>query len=121
MIHNGLYRYSKKSCESKYRAKRIVVDGVKFDSKREFECWTKLRALEKSGAINNLQRQVVFVLAPAVVLDGRKKTQLKYVADFTYEENGKQIVADAKGMKTPVYRIKKHLMKSVLGLDVVEL
>lgn len=107
---------------NKYGAKPQVVDGVRFDSKREADRWWDLRMLEKGGEISQLERQVTFVLAPAVNLHGekRKKAALRYVADFRYfdPKAGHFVVEDAKGRDTPVSRIKRHLMKSVHGIDV---
>ena len=61
---------------------------------------------------------------------GRKRPELRYVADFVYWEidqarkndfqNGKWIVEDVKGILTPVYRIKRHLMMSVHGIEIRE-
>ena len=33
-----------------------------------------------------------------------------YVADFVYEENGKQVVEDTKGYKTKDYILKRKMM-----------
>jgi hypothetical protein len=45
-----------------------------------------------------------------------------YVADFVYREAGKSemIVVDVKGMRTPVYRLKRKLMLACHGIDVLE-
>ena len=64
--------------------------------------------------------QVPFVLAPAVVLDGRKKTELRYIADFVYEKDGKTVIEDVKGKVTAEYRIKRHLM-AARGLFITEI
>ncbi len=107
----------------KYGNKKITVDGILFDSVKEANRWLQLKAMQTRAEISELRRQVVFVLAPAVILDGRKKKQLTYVSDFTYLENGKQVVEDTKSSMTarlPVYRIKKHLLKHVFNLDILE-
>lgn len=107
---------------NKYGAKPVVVDGVWFASQREGNRWWDLRMLEKCGEISQLERQVPYVLAPAVNLYGekRKKTALRYVADFRYFDvkAGHVVVEDAKGFESPVSRIKRHLMKSVHNIDV---
>ena len=51
--------------KSKYKADKVVVDGVKFDSKREARRYRELKLLEKAGEISDLQMQVKFVLIPA--------------------------------------------------------
>lgn len=108
---------------SKYRNIPTVVDGVRFDSKREARRYQELVLLGKGYKISRLERQVVYELAPSVTLAGeaRKKAALRYVADFRYfdAEKGHFVVEDAKGRETPVSRIKRHLMKSVHGIDVI--
>lgn len=107
---------------SKYGAKKTTVNGVKFDSKAEARRWVDLLLLQKSGAITELQRQVMFVLAPPVRLRGEKrsKPELRYCADFCYREarNYEYVVEDVKGVVTPVFRIKQHLMATVHGISV---
>ena len=105
---------------NKYRAVKTVVDGITFDSKREAARWSELLMLQRAKQISQLERQVHFVLAPPVMLWGekRKKPALRYVADFRFVWHGQIVVEDAKGRDTPIGRIKRHLMKSVHGIDV---
>lgn len=76
-----------------------------------------------------MRLQVPFDLAPAVKLDGepRKKPALRYLADFVYrDKNGNQIVEDVKGFdkkhgkwrEDGVFRIKRHLMTTVHGIQI---
>lgn len=95
---------------NKYRNIKTMVGDLKFDSKKEAARYAVLKLLERGNVISELNLQVAFVLAPAIVLGGRKKPALRYVADFTYIENGKQIIEDVKGMLSEVYKIKRHLM-----------
>lgn len=105
---------------SKYRNQRCEHDGIAFDSRRERDRWIHLCRERDSGEISDLERQVVFVLADPVVINGRKKPALRYVADFVYERNGKQVIEDVKGVITAEYRIKRHLM-AARGLQIVEI
>lgn len=108
---------------SKFKNQKIEIDGFKFDSKKEGKRYQDLKILQRAGQIHDLQMQVVFVLVPAVVLDGRKKPAMRYVADFTYMQGGLKIVEDVKSCATrrlPAYRQKKHLLKVVHGLDIQE-
>ena len=114
-----------KSGRSKFNAQRIEKDGVKFDSVKEYKRYIELTALMQRGEISELRCQVKFVLAPKVKLEGEKraKPELRYYADFTYIENGKFIVEDVKSAvtrKLQSYRNKKHLMKTVHGLEIRE-
>lgn len=99
---------------SKFNAKKTVVDGITFDSVWESKRYSQLKIMEKSGEIEDLQLQVPFALE----VNGIKVCD--YKADFVYKENGHQIVEDAKGVKTPEYKLKKKLMKAVLGIDIKE-
>jgi len=46
---------------------------------------------------------------------------MKYVADFVYKDyHGMIVVEDVKGVVTQVFRIKKHLMMHVHGIEIKE-
>lgn len=105
---------------NKHNAQRVEVDGVSFASKAEGARYIHLKTLERKGSITDLVLHPVYELAPAVVLDGRKKPALRYAADFEYRVDGELVVEDVKGMVTKVYRIKKHLMKHIHGIDIHE-
>ena len=104
----------------KYRNKEIVVDGIKFQSIKEGRRFQSLRIMEKAGIITDLRRQVTFQLLPSQKGDGRTERPVKYVADFTYQENGKTVVEDTKGMKTKDYIIKRKLMRFIHGITIKE-
>lgn len=106
---------------TKYRNKKVVVEGITFDSRKEAMRWVQLRQMQEHGRITDLQRQVVFQLAPSVLLHGefRRKKALTYTADFSYtDEGGNLVIEDVKGLQTKEFRIKAHLMKAYLDLDV---
>lgn len=94
-----------------------------FDSKKELLRYSELKLLEKNGMISGLERQVPFELIPKQVENGRVvERAVKYIADFTYYENGKFVVEDVKSSatRTDVYKIKKKLMLSVHGVRIKE-
>ena len=111
--------------KSRYRSEPVIVDGVRYASKKQYQRWCQLQMLERAGKIADLRREVPFELAPAVILDGRKKSALRYFADATYidGETLKLVCEDTKSpitRKDPVYRIKKHLMATVRGIEILE-
>ena len=115
--------FLKKHKPSKHRNKKTLLDGIIFDSKVESERYAELKLLEKAGEIVNLERKVKFELAPSVVINGRKRPPLRYYADFTYFLSGGRFVCeDVKGSEkvTEGYRIKRHLMKSVFDINILE-
>lgn len=99
---------------AKYGNKKTIVDGIKFDSKREAQRYGALQLMLKAGLISNLRLQVPY----QITVNGMKVC--KYVADFVYEDKGVEIVEDVKGMKTPIYNLKKKLMKAVFGVVISE-
>ena len=106
----------------KYGAKRVVLPGGEvFRSQREYARWCQLNVMLQTGQIAGLCREVVFQLAPAVRVQGRKRPPLRYVADFVYSTaDGRTVVEDAKGVRTEGYRIKRHLMAAVHGVEISE-
>lgn len=106
---------------SKYGALKTNVSGIVFDSKAEARRFGELVILQRAGYIANLERQPIYVLAPAVVIGGRKKPALRYKADFRYADVKacKIVVEDVKGVVTPLFRVKQHLMKSVHDIEVM--
>ena len=110
---------------AKYGNHPTIIDGHRFDSKKEARRYQELRYLEQKGVIENLALQVAFELAPSVRFEDEKRAKpaLKYVADFVYSEGGRRIVEDVKSgatAKAAAYRIKRHLMKAVHGIEVRE-
>lgn len=107
---------------NKFGAKKTEVSGITFDSKAEARRYGQLIMLDRAGHITGLTRQVAFVLAPSVKLEGSKriKPALRYVADFMYSDikTGRIVVEDVKGVITPLFRVKQHLMKSVHNIDI---
>lgn len=105
---------------SKYRAQKITVDGITFDSKAEAKRWFDLRTLETNGLISRLERQVRFDF----VLNGVNLGF--YKADFRYFDHklAREITEDVKGYRAgpayAVFRIKAKLMEALHGVEVVE-
>ena len=130
--------YYRRSKSNKYGARKAVIDGEMFDSRKEARRWQELRLMERKGLISNLQRQVKFELIPnqyeptgEYYVRGEKKGQPKqklierscvYVADFVYRDSdGKQIVEDTKGIRTKEYIIKRKLMFFVHKIKIKEI
>lgn len=116
---------------SKY-GKRSKFGNVRtngFASKREYRTYLTLKALESAMEISDLKTQVRFPLK----VNGELVTT--YIADFTFYEpverrdrrgqlkevNMRGVVADAKGYRTPEYKLKKALMKAIHGIEIREL
>ena len=108
---------------SKYKntkAKRIVNGAiVTFDSKKEADRYDQLIILARAGKIESLKLQPKYLLLDTLRIQGHRTMPKRYyIADFEYMQNGKVIVEDVKGMKTPVYKLKKHLFLSIYGKNL---
>ncbi len=82
-------------------------------SNRETRRAQELRTLERAHLIHELREQVRFELLPAQRDASGKLLErpCSYVADFVYlDADGVRHVEDAKGMRTPVYQLKRKLM-----------
>lgn len=101
---------------SKYRAN--PTNG--YASQKEARRAAELKLMERAGLIMGLREQVVYILAPSVVIQGRKRPPMKYICDFVYVMDGKEVCEDVKGVRTAVYICKRHLMKSVHGVEIKE-
>lgn len=96
---------------SKYNAKKTIVDGHPFDSKREAERYCELKLFLKAGEIRNLELQPRFLLQDKFKdKTGTTHRKIEYVADFMYvDKSGKTVVEDVKGVLTDVYKLKKKM------------
>jgi hypothetical protein len=111
VVKRNVKRYVTKR-SSKYFARRVIVDGNKFHSKKEAKRYGELKILEKAGKITNLRLQVRYKIV----------VQSVYVADFVYDDldRDSHIVEDAKGYRTREYLRKKKLMKAQHGIEILE-
>ena len=113
--------------QSKYNAKKVTVDGMTFDSRREANRWYELKMLERAGDIKNLRRQVKYELTPAFRdYDGKVfERASSYIADFVYEQAlpmglAKTVVEDVKGHRTKEYVLKRKMMMDKYGIRIKE-
>jgi len=100
--------------KSKYKniktTRKINGEVVTFDSKKEAKRYDELYILLNSGKIEQLTLQPRFKLLDTLrVKDHRTMPVRYYIADFKYIQDGIEIVEDVKGMKTPMYNLKKHM------------
>lgn len=121
---------------SKYHNQRVVINGEKFDSKREAAYYQELLLREKAGQIRNIQRQMTFHLCCPQMDENFKQPEspivhyvAAYLADFTYEERDgftppviwRKVVADVKGAKnTQMFALKKKWLELQHGIVIRE-
>jgi hypothetical protein len=85
----------------KYSAKKVVIDGHKFDSKFEAWVYQNLVLKEVFGKLVELQPKVYMT-----------KAKILMKPDFLLlDKYGKRVYLEAKGFKTPVFNLKARLWK----------
>lgn len=97
---------------SKYNAKKVEVDGIKFDSKAEAEYYLHLKQQVTERQILGFERQKRMLLQEGFTVEGVKGKirPIFYVVDFIVTENdGTVTYIDVKGVETDVFKLKKKL------------
>jgi len=123
----GKGQIAKPTAKVPQRSKYGAVKTEGYASKKEAKRAAELKLRLHAGDIRNLREQVEFVLVPK----SGKDRAVKYVADFCYEEriaptavlphlDWQAVVEDAKGVRTPVYILKRRLMLHVHGVRIRE-
>ena len=101
----------------KYKNKKITIDGIKFDSRKEGQRYQDLKLLERAGYIKNLTCHPSFKITEGGATDpatGRKMAARRFTADFAYYDvkRKKDIVEDVKSpitAKETAYRLRRQL------------
>lgn len=99
---------------AKYGAKKVQIDGIWFDSKREGARYTELKAMQRAGLINALQCHPAF----PVGING--KFICTTVLDFRYFDFKRNdlIYEDVKGKDNPLSQLKRKLVEAEYGIKV---
>ena len=85
----------------KYNAKKTIVDGIKFDSKKEAAYYAELKLRKRAGEVVGFLRQVPLHLACGTV----------YRMDFlVFYSDGTCKGIEVKGYETPEWKIKKKMV-----------
>lgn len=99
----------------KYRNKKVTVDGIEFDSKKEGYRYKELKLLERAGLITDLKLQTTFILQPSFKKNNKTIRAITYKSDFDYiTKDNRHIVEDVKSKATEkdkVYRIKRKMLQ----------
>lgn len=108
---------------SKYFSKKVIVNNIKFDSKKEANRYIELKLLLDAGEIKDLELQKEFILQDSFKINKKTRRKITYKADFTYitTSDDKLHVEDVKGFKTDVYLLKKKLFEYKYGIELEEI
>lgn len=108
---------------NKYHNKKVIIDNIVFDSKKEANYYTYLKLLENAGKIKNLELQKKYILQSSFKLDGKTIRAITYIADFVYEDDKGMHVVDVKSeatRKDKVYRLKKKMFAYKYHIEIEE-
>lgn len=102
---------------SKYHAVKVKLDGYTFDSKAEATRYQELCLMQRSGDVLG-----EIVVHPPFQIEVNGKKICRYEADFQYVSAATHgmIYEDVKGVRTPVYRLKKKLVEACYGITITE-
>lgn len=119
---------------NKYHAKKVVVDGITFDSTKEGQVYVALKRMQEKGIISNLKLQPQWILQPKLTEKYIKhlKTKdkecertilqpIKYTADFSFLYKDEMIVMDVKGSPYTIskdFPLRLKMLRYVYGLAV---
>lgn len=112
-----------RSVKRKYNNQPTERNGIKFDSRKEADRYEELMLLLKAGEIDNLKLQPQFTLQESYMTpEGERIRAIRYVADFSYWQEGDMVVEDVKSKATATaqYKMKKKLMQERFGISVKE-
>ena len=96
---------------SKYGNKKVLIDGIKFDSMAEGRRYKELKLMQRAGIIKELELQPKFLLQESFKKNGKTYRKVEYIADFQYKENGKVVIEDVKGKETDIFKLKHKLFE----------
>lgn len=101
-----------KSKQPKYKNKKVVVEGINFDSKMESDYYLYLKQLEKQGIVSEFLMQKSYTLLEGYDKEGKKIRPIIYKADFeVHYADGHIEVVDVKGFLTADFKLKKKLFE----------
>lgn len=109
---------------SKYKNKKVVVDGFNFDSKAEAKYYQKLRDSGESFSSLSAEywemQKSIAVLPGYTLPNGRKVLPIKYKADFVKYRDGEIVkVVDVKGYQDNTSKLKMKMFSYVYRYEVV--
>lgn len=108
---------------NKFNAKKIVIDGIKFHSKKEGRYYLQL--LQQKKATNPANKVIKIEFQPRYNISVNSKYIAFYKADFkvTYADEHVEII-DVKGLKKgsayQLFRLKKKLVETIYNIEIIE-
>ena len=96
---------------NKYKNKKTMVDGIKFDSEMESHYYIYLKQLKEIGEVVDFVLQPSYLLQEGFNLNGKRIRPITYKADFkVIYKDGHEEVIDVKGKLTEEFKIKRKML-----------
>ena len=96
---------------NKYKNKKTIVDGIKFDSEMESHYYIYLKQLKEIGEVVGFVLQPPYLLQEGFNLNGKRIRPITYKADFkVIYKDGHEEVIDVKGKLTEEFKIKRKML-----------
>lgn len=102
---------------NKYWNKKVEIDWIKFDSKKEAKRWGELKIMQTAWKIARLDTQPKYLLQEWYRdKEWVKIREINYIADFSYYDilNDRKVVEDVKASKfmlTEAFKIKWKIVQ----------
>ena len=102
-----------------FRAKRVVVDGYKFDSNAEAKRYGELKLLAMAGEIRDLEVHPALYMT----INGRKIGQGYITLDFSYwgkAESGdwRLVYEDVKAVDSRESKVRREVCEAIHGIKI---
>ena len=116
---------------NKFNAVRTVTENAAYDSKHEASRIESLFVLEQAGVICNLRVHPIYDLVVGGVHIAKYEADANFLVKKEFVLHtldgpltlmpGEFCTVDAKGCKTPAYKMKRRLMKGIHQIEVLEI
>lgn len=98
--------------QTKYKSKKVEMDGHVFDSKIEAKYYQQLKWLQEHKQILFFRIQPRYLLQEGFEKNGKNYRKIEYIADFeVHHLDGSIEVVDVKGVETEAFKIKRKLFE----------
>jgi hypothetical protein len=101
---------------NKFHAKKVVIDGIEFDSKRESEYYSHFVDMANAGIVTKIECHPKYTLLESFRgRDGKTERAITYKPDFriTYADGSVEVieVKSKRTAKEPDYIMRRKLFK----------
>jgi len=98
---------------NKFRAEKVVIDGITFDSKSEARRYQELLILKSAGIVRDLKVHPKFDLTIMGTKIGSFKPDFQYVS-----QSGAVVIEDVKGTITEAASLRIRVFQAIYRIPV---